>query len=449
MNKLMFASLALSCAAIASNAAILLAHRDQEQGLISRAEVEAMLSSLNLRVQRPAANRLARPEAGAGGIDDPQIVYTSRIEEIVPNAPEGSGITALSGVVPDTTGVTVGVEGIVSSTQFASGVIAQSTATSGVNFGLVATNESPDGFAGFFGSVNGAKLISSSNGAFEVDANGNVSANAYTGDGSALTGVTAEIGDNTITTEKIVDGQVTRDDIALDAITSSRILDGSIGNVDLSGTAVTTDKIVNGTILSEDLANLSITTDKIVNGTILAEDLANLNITTVKIADGAVTGLKLAGNAVGSANIIDGAVALADLAANSVNGSKIVDGAIQTADIANSAVDSNKILNESITTADIQNGTIQGFDVDGWIYTKKTELYFRSHNVASGIEATATCDDANDLPLTWTFSSSADDFAATTATLENWTSTTDPAGVTVTRNNAGALSARIVCIPVP
>jgi len=147
------------------------------------------------------------------------------------------------------------------------------------------------------------------------------------------------------------------------------------------------------------------------------------------------------------------AIETLNVASDSVGSAEIINGSIQNEDLANSSVDSLKIQNSSITSADVQNGTLTGFDVDGWLYTKKSELEERTA-VTGGTEATAACDDANDLPLSWsmTYDSAASNPAPTVG-LINWTSTTQPASVRVQIYpcdfGSCNLNVKIICIPVP
>ena len=89
---------------------------------------------------------------------------------------------------------------------------------------------------------------------------------------------TAMLQNNSVTTDKIVDGTISTNDLANNSVTSTKIADGTISTTDLSDNSVTSAKIVDGTIVTSDLANNSVTTDKIVDGTITATDIANTQV---------------------------------------------------------------------------------------------------------------------------------------------------------------------------
>lgn len=187
--------------------------------------------------------------------------------------------------------------------------------------------------------------------------------------------------------------------IADNAITSTHILDRSIEGLDIQ----------QGAIGNDHLKTESVT----------ASTVANLNITTDKIANGAVTGLKVANDAIQAFHIQDG----------------------------------------SVSSADIQNNSIVATDIrtHGGIYAHKTDLGIESTTKsilnARRIEVTATCKDANDLPLQGfcsTTSNTSNMVVGTAAA--NWSSNTAAAEFTCSYyNTSGAtqdITAQIACIEV-
>gem|GEM_PF-2416867 len=161
------------------------------------------------------------------------------------------------------------------------------------------------------------------------------------------------IGNDKITSSKILDGTILTTDLADGLVTTIKISDGNVTEVKIADGAITLDKlatnsissakIVDGTIITQDLADNSITTSKV----------TDLNITNAKLADGAVTTDKILDGTIATADVADNAVTNAKMADNSVNSSEIVDGAVLTAKLADGSVTSAKITDDTIVNADI------------------------------------------------------------------------------------------------
>ncbi len=228
------------------------------------------------------------------------------------------------------------------------------------------------------------------------------------GVGAVLKATKIEIGDTSVTSEKLV--------AATDGSDENKIpvanLDGSVEYKDAStaiGKALTTDNIIG---VGADATAASATTANLLNGAVLTPTYLKIKddaITATQIAENAVTASELADNSVASANIIDGTIANADIAVGAVTADKMqskdtatsANAALGTVPVANgtggvtyqtvaSAVGENlttdgkivigstnatiledavlvptnlKIAANSITSADIKDGTIQATDL--------------------------------------------------------------------------------------
>jgi len=136
---------------------------------------------------------------------------------------------------------------------------------------------------------------------------------------------TSELANNSVTGQKVADGTITDSDIdplgisriKANSITGDQIVDYSIslthltsnladmitGIVEIADNSITTEKIKNGTIIEDDLAVDSITSTKIKDGEVQTSD----------IATDAVTSSKIASEAVGTSELEDDAVTYAKM----------------------------------------------------------------------------------------------------------------------------------------
>lgn len=134
----------------------------------------------------------------------------------------------------------------------------------------------------------------------------------------------------------------------------------------IANNTITSDKIVNGTIISDDLANAAVTSGK----------LANDSVITAKINNAAVTSDKLAANSVVTAKINDGAVTEGKLASDSVTTAKIKDLNVTEGKLAANSVTTAKIKDLNVTTGKIANDAVTltklGSDV-GTVYVGTTQ----------------------------------------------------------------------------
>jgi hypothetical protein len=107
------------------------------------------------------------------------------------------------------------------------------------------------------------------------------------------------LGENTVTSAKIVDGTITYADIA----------DETIGFRKLATDAVTGPKIFDGAVSSAKIAAAAVINAKIADAAVTTAKIEDAAVTTAKIADGAVTDAKITGVA---ASKITGTLAIAN-----------------------------------------------------------------------------------------------------------------------------------------
>ncbi len=215
------------------------------------------------------------------------------------------------------------------------------------------------------------------------------------GDGTAswlaATGSGGTPADGSVTTVKIVDGNVT----------SAKLADGSVTTVKIADANVTTAKIASGAVDSAQLASGSVIAAKIAAGAVGTTQLADANVTAVKIADANVTTVKLADSSVTTVKIADANVTTAKLVDNSVTTAKITDANVTSAKIAAGAVGATQIANggvgtiqlaaNAVTAAKIANATITS--------TQLATAAVATPNIADGAVTQAKLDSGVTLPL--------------------------------------------------
>ena len=101
------------------------------------------------------------------------------------------------------------------------------------------------------------------------------------------------IPNNSVTSDKIKDGNVLGNDLADNSVGSSKIMDGTVITEDLGSSSVTSAKIADGTIVTADLADQTVATAKLGNQAVSAEKIQNGAILTDKLANSAVTAPKI------------------------------------------------------------------------------------------------------------------------------------------------------------
>jgi hypothetical protein len=89
--------------------------------------------------------------------------------------------------------------------------------------------------------------------------------------------------DDSVTTSKILDANVTEAKLASDAVTTAKILDANVTEAKLAANAVTTNKILDANVTAAKLATDSVETAKIVDANVTTAKLANKSVTSAKI----------------------------------------------------------------------------------------------------------------------------------------------------------------------
>ncbi len=108
------------------------------------------------------------------------------------------------------------------------------------------------------------------------------------------------VGDNAVSTAKIVDLAVTAAKLAADAVTTAKILDANVTAAKLATDAVTSAKILADAVTTVKILDANVTTAKIAAEAVTEAKIADSAVATAKIADTAVTFAKMAAAALTS-----------------------------------------------------------------------------------------------------------------------------------------------------
>ena len=135
---------------------------------------------------------------------------------------------------------------------------------------------------------------------------------------------------------------------------------------------VTTEKLVDLSVTTPKLAEKSVTAEKLADGAVTVSDGS---VTTLKLADNAVTAPKLADNAVTAPKLADNAVTAPKLADNAVTAPKLVDKAVTNIKLAfdggafcfrNKIINGNFKLNQRNYASGTAAASANFYTVDRW-----------------------------------------------------------------------------------
>jgi len=178
--------------------------------------------------------------------------------------------------------------------------------------------------------------------------------------------------DRTITIPDITGTLVTSGDtgtvsatmLASDSVTTNKILNANVTAAEIAANAVTTAKITDLNVTTGKLADGAVTTLKITDANVTEAKLASNSVTNAKIADSAVDTAEIAANAVTTAKITDLNVTTGKLADGAVTTLKITDANVTAAKLAADSVETAKIVDQAVTSAKIANDTIVDADIN-------------------------------------------------------------------------------------
>ena len=167
-----------------------------------------------------------------------------------------------------------------------------------------------------------------------------------------------KINTGAVTVDKIGTGAVTEAKIGDDSVSTAKLQNSSVNASKLADNAVTTAKLYAEAVTEGKIAPNAIVASKITDGAVTENKIAAYNVTESRIANDAVNARVLADDAVETAKILDGNVTAAKLASDSVITAKILDANVTAAKLAADSVETAKILNANVTTAKLADAAV-------------------------------------------------------------------------------------------
>lgn len=175
---------------------------------------------------------------------------------------------------------------------------------------------------------------------------------------------TLDLKDGAVTTDKIVDANVTADKLASNSVTTAKITDANVTADKLASDSVTTAKIADGAVTTPKIANANVTTEKLADGAVTEEKLESVkdlvadettltmsedpNAFTFSVKDGGIGANQIANLAIRPQHLNAYAVTTYALNDQAVTTDKIADSAVRSIKIQNGAVTREKLASNAL-----------------------------------------------------------------------------------------------------
>ena len=169
---------------------------------------------------------------------------------------------------------------------------------------------------------------------------------------------TDDYNDQSVTEEKLKDGNITTRKLADGSVTSDKIADSNVVTSKIANQNVTTEKLQDAGVTTDKLADLNVTTEKLNDKSVTTEKMADGSVVTGKIKDGNVTTEKLGDSSVTSEKVAEKNIVNSKLDDSSVDERTIKDKNVTNRKLADSAVDTPKLHDQSVTNEKMADNTL-------------------------------------------------------------------------------------------
>ena len=183
---------------------------------------------------------------------------------------------------------------------------------------------------------------------------------------------TDDYNDQSVTKDKIRDGNVTTEKLADGAVNTDKLSDGVITTPKIANQNVTTEKMADAAIVTSKIADQNVTREKIADQSVDNSKLSPKAVTYDKLKDKSVITEKLNDRAVTTEKVEEKAITNPKLGDQSVDGRVVREASLESKHLANESVTTDKIARKSITKDKIAEGAVDETLVkDGSIVNSK------------------------------------------------------------------------------
>ena len=183
---------------------------------------------------------------------------------------------------------------------------------------------------------------------------------------------TYDYNDQSVTKDKLRDGNVTTEKLAEGAVNTDKLSDGVITTPKIANQNVTTEKMADAAIVTSKIADQNVTREKIADQSVDNSKLSPKAVTYDKLNDKSVITEKLNDRAVTTEKVEEKAITNPKLGDQSVDGRVVREASLETKHLANESVTTEKIARKSITKDKIAEGAVDETLVkDGSIVNSK------------------------------------------------------------------------------
>ena len=204
-------------------------------------------------------------------------------------------------------------------------------------------------------------------------------------------------GANTISSDDIINGEVTSSDLGAAATTVNKLAPDAVTRPKIADDAVTAAEVADAAIRAPELATNAVTSLEVRNGELTTDDLGPGSVASDEIANQTVTGTDLAGTGFGDdgfdgdEEIIDGTIGGFDIGNDEIGANHIVDGSLSagdTSDVFDAGYGSDVACNDDDEDGEVCASTTFTLNQPGVLLVNATGEWRTATSGGDGVEMT-------------------------------------------------------------